>query len=93
MVHWFVTLCSTKSNRKYQLWCNVGVPYPKPGLAENTSNVEFEMCTFVIGVCLWYIDFVTASTTKINRKYRLWYNVSVPYPKPGFAENADNVEL
>ena len=32
-------------------------------------------------------------TTKINWKYRLWYNVSVPYPKPGLAENTGNVEL
>ena len=48
------------------------------------------MSTFV---CLWYIGFVTVSTTKINRKYRLWYNVSVPYPKPGLAENTGNVEL
>ena len=44
-------------------------------------------------VCLWYIGFVTVSTTKINRKYRLWYNVSVPYPKPGLTENTGNVEL
>ena len=49
-----------------------------------------QMSTFV---CLWYIGFVTVSTTKINRKYRLWYNVSVPYPKPGLAENTGNVQL
>ena len=49
-----------------------------------------QMSTFV---CIWYIGFVTVRTTKINRKYRLWYNVSVPYPKPGLAENTGNVEL
>ena len=49
-----------------------------------------QMSTFV---CLWCIGFVTVRTTKINRKYRLWYNVSVPYPKPGLAENTGNVEL
>ena len=54
----------------------------------NVHHVQ--MSTFV---CLWYISFVTISTTKINRKYRLWYNVSVPYPKPGLAENTRNVEL
>ena len=32
-------------------------------------------------------------TRKINRKYRLWYNVSVPYPKPGFVEKTGNIEL
>ena len=32
-------------------------------------------------------------TTKIIRNYRLWYNVSVPYPNPGLAENNDIVEL
>ena len=32
-------------------------------------------------------------TTKIIRNYRLGYNVSVPYPKPGLAENNDIVEL
>ena len=41
-----------------------------------------QMSTFVMEVCLWYIGFVTLSTIKINRKCRLWYNVSVPYPKP-----------
>ena len=30
---------------------------------------------------------------KIDRKYQLRYNVSVPYPKPGLAENPGNVEL
>ena len=52
--------------------------------------VEFhhaQMSTFVIEVCLWYIGIVTESTTKIDIKYRLWFNVSVPYPKPGRAEN------
>ena len=119
MVHWFVTVSTTKISRKYRLWYNVSVPYPKPGLAENTGNVElgaaplvqhyslyhglatFTEVTFVnvhhaqmsTFVCLWYIGFVTVSTTKINRKYRLWYNVSVPYPKPGLAENTGNVEL
>ena len=52
-----------------------------------------QMSTFVIEVYLWYIGFVLVFTTKINRKYRLWYNVSVPYPKPGLAENTGNVEI
>ena len=30
-----------------------------------------QMSTFVMEVCLWYIGFVTVSTTKINRKYQL----------------------
>ena len=51
------------------------------------------MSTFVIEVCLWCIGLVTVSTTKINIKCRLWYNVSVPYPKPDLAENTGNVEL
>ena len=68
------------------------------GLA-NFTEVPFvdvhhaHMSTFVLEVCLLYIGFVTVSTTKINRKYRLWYNVSVLYPKPGLAENTGNVEL
>ena len=57
-----------------------------------------QISTFVIEVCLWYIGFVlvfisSLVTFNINRKYRLWYNVSVPYPKPGIAENTGNVEL
>ena len=49
-----------------------------------------QMSTVVIEVYLWYIGF---GTTKINRKYRPWYNVRVPYPKPGLTENTGNVEL
>ena len=55
------------------------------------------MSTFVIELCLWYIGYVIVFkghfTTMINRKYRLWYNVSVPYPKSGLAENTGNGEL
>ena len=45
MVHWFCLKFSTchfpsKINRKYRLWHNVSVLYPKPGLAENTGNVS-----------------------------------------------------
>ena len=53
----------------------------------------FTMSTFVIEVCLWYIGLVTVRTNKMYLKYRLWYNVSVPYPKPGLAENTGNVEF
>ena len=52
---------------------------------------------FVIEVYLLYIDFVFVFNwsiyTKMNRKYSLWYNISVPYPKPGLAENTGNNEL
>ena len=56
-----------------------------------------QMSTIVIEVCLWYIGFVLLFNSsfhqKINRKHQLWYNVSVPYPKPGLAENTGNIEL
>ena len=53
------------------------------------------MSSFVIAVCLGYIGFVLSRhfTTKISRKCRLFYNVSVPCPKPGLAENRGKAEL
>ena len=39
------------------------------------------------------VYFIIPHSAIINRKYRLWYNVSVPYPKPGLADNTGNVEL
>ena len=48
-------------------------------------NVHHEqMSTFVIQVCLWYIGFVLVFISSFHyiKKYRLWCNVSVQYPKP-----------
>ena len=40
------------------------------------------MSTFVIEVCLWYIDYVTVNTTKNNTKY-LVQHYSVFSARPG----------
>ena len=49
MEHWFgfSVHYSTKINRKYQLWYNVSIIYPKPGLTENTINVELGAASLV----------------------------------------------
>ena len=71
---------------------------PRPGHFYRGNNCEcsplftIHICLIVIEVCQWYIGFVTVGTTKIYIKYRLWYNVSVPYPKPGLDENTGNLE-
>ena len=70
---------------------------PRPGHFFTVTFVDVhhsQMSTFVIDVCLlWCIGVVTVSTTRIDRKYWLWYNVSIPFPKSGLAENTGNVEL
>ena len=35
---------------KYWLWYNVSDPYPKPGLPENTGNVELKAAPLVWGM-------------------------------------------
>ena len=52
------------------------------------------MSTFVFEVYLWLVLSLLSTghfTTKIYKKYWLWYNFSVPYLQPDLAENTGNV--
>ena len=42
---------------------------------------------FVNGTLVFLLYLTGHFTNKINRKYRLWYKISVPYPKPCLVEN------
>ena len=75
------------------------IPWPgyfyRGKICECSPGTDVYLCDWSVFMVHWFclsVQLIT-SLLRLIGKYRLWYNVSIPYPKPGLADNTGNVEL